>query len=47
MSVHESGYWRMIKAAVEAAKLRRSSTLLCLSLLTVLQGFTLRLQHAG
>ena len=27
MSVHDSGYWRLIKTAVEAAKLRRSSKL--------------------
>lgn len=25
MSVHEAGYWRMIKTAVEAAKQRRAS----------------------
>ena len=33
MSVHEAGYWRLIKTAVEAAKLRRASALLCLLLL--------------
>ncbi len=32
MSVHEAGYWRLIKTAVEAAKLRRASALLPSSL---------------